>query len=186
MEPRPFPVRKTDNLRRGRITAAGARYFVTIVTERRKPWLVVPTVGAAMLTVLRVWQKENRGLVLAATVMPDHVHILFELSDTLTVGQTVARWKTAMRKVVGYAESFQRDFWEHRLRKKEEVEDYALYVFLNPYRARLLPVDSTWAAWWAPVPRMFKFTAALDASGAPPREWIEWPAERFAGLAHGE
>jgi hypothetical protein len=33
---------------------------------------------------------------------------------------------------------------------------------------------------------MFKFTAALDASGAPPREWIEWPDERFAGLAHGE
>ncbi|SDS60917.1 transposase [Opitutus sp. GAS368] len=145
MEARPFPVRKTDNLRRGRITAAGARYFVTVVTEGRKPWLAVPTVGAAVLAILRLWQEEGRGLVLTATVMPDHVHTLFELSDTLTVGQTVARWKTAMRKVVGYAESFQRDFWEHRLREKEEVDDYALYVFLNPYLAWLLPADSVWA-----------------------------------------
>ncbi len=186
MEPRPFPVRKTDNLRRGRVTATGTRYFVTIVTEERKPWLAALTVGAAVLAVLKLWQDENRGLVLAATVMPDHIHVLFELGEALTIGQTVARWKSEIRKRTEYAGSFQRDFWEHRLREKEEVEDYALYIFLNPYRAALLPAGRSWPNWWTSDAKLFRFTTALDDRGSPPREWIDWPEQRFAGLAHGE
>jgi len=186
MEPQRLPVRQTDNLHKGRLSIAGAQYFITLVARHRKPWLTDLRAREATLAVLRSWHAEDQGRVLAATVMPDHVHVLFELGDPLTVGQTIARWKAETRKGIEYAEDFQRDFWEHMLLKAEDIEDYALYVFLNPYRAGLLSAGHSWSGWLAPVPGLFRFTAALDGKGAPPREWIEWPDERFAGLAHGE
>ena len=142
--------------------------------------------SAGALTVLRDWHAEKQGGVLAATVMPDHLHVLFTLGATLTIGQTIARWKSSLRRSIEFAEDFQRDFWDHRLRETEQIEDYALYIFLNPYRARLLLHDRIWPGWWAPEPSLFRFTALLAAGGTPPREWLEWPDERFEGLAHGE
>jgi REP element-mobilizing transposase RayT len=186
MEPQRLPVRQTDNLHKGRLSIAGAQYFITLVARDRKPWLTGPTACGTTLKVLQGWHAENQGRILAATIMPDHVHVLFELGGRLTVGQTIARWKTETRKGIEYAEDFQRDFWEHMLLKVEDIEDYALYIFLNPYRAALLPPGRSWPGWWTPDARQFRFTSALDEHGAPPQEWIEWPDDRFAGLAHGE
>jgi REP element-mobilizing transposase RayT len=186
MEPQRLPVRQTDNLHKGRLSIAGAQYFITLVARDRKPWLTGPTACGTTLKVLQGWHAENQGRILAATIMPDHVHVLFELGGRLTVGQTIARWKTETRKGIEYAEDFQRDFWEHMLRETDDVEDYALYIFLNPYRAALLPPGRSWPGWWTPDARQFRFTSALDEHGAPPQEWIEWPDDRFAGLAHGE
>lgn len=180
------PIRKTEHLHRGRVSLPGARYFVTIVAESRKPWLGIPTRRQAALDVLKQWHSEGDGQILAATVMPDHVHVLFQLGDCLTVGQTIARWKTEIRRTICYAEDFQRDFWEHQLRANEEVEDYALYVFLNPYRAKLVQAGKIRPSWWAPEPEPFRFSALLDCHGSPPKEWIDWPDDRFSGLAHGE
>ena len=161
-------------------------YFVTFVTERRRPWLAPPEGCAAVLGPLRRWHAEPSGTVLIAGVMPDHAHVLFELAAGFTVGQAVARWKSETRKSLGYAHAFQRDFWEHRVRETEAIEDYGLYIFLNPYRAGLIRADQPWAGSWTPQPRLFGFTESLTAAGGPPQEWIDWPAERFAGLAHGE
>ncbi len=118
--------------------------------------------------------------------MPDHIHVLFELGNCLSLGQTIARWKTGIRKSLGYADGFQRDFWEHQLRSHEDAEDYGLYVFLNPYRAKLSTADEIWPGWWAPEPGRFRFWALLSADGAPPIEWINWPDDRFSSLSHGE
>ncbi len=183
MEIRRVPDRKTDRLHKGRVSVVGARYFVTMVTRHREPWLTASNAGGPGLAVLRNWHAEGRGRVLAASIMPNHGHILFELGPALTVGQTVARWKSAMRKAAGYAGEFQRDFWEHRVREIEDEEDYALYIFLNPYRAGLLAVECTWPGWWTPDSNLFRFSAGLDGDGAPPAEWVDQPDDRFAGLA---
>jgi REP element-mobilizing transposase RayT len=159
---------------------------VTFVTANRAPWLAARSATAAMLGALRSWHAEGDGAVLASTVMPDHVHVLFKLGEQLDVGRCVSRWKTAGRKEAGYAGAWQRDFWEHRLRDGEPWEDYGLYVFLNPYRAALLSRNEAWSGWWVPEPRRFKFMEMLGPKGEPPQEWIEWPEARFAGLAAGE
>lgn len=148
--------------------------------------MTIPRAREATLAVLHSWHAEKQGQVLAATVMPDHIHILIELGTRLTVGQTIARWKTEIRKRMEYAEDFQRDFWEHMLRENEDVEDYALYIFLNPYRAALLPTEKSWPGWWAPDVQRFGFTSALDEQGTPHQAWIDGHDERFGGLADGE
>ncbi len=118
--------------------------------------------------------------------MPDHAHVLFELGQKLTAGQCVGRWKSGVRRTIGYEHDWPRDFYEHRLRPEEEAEDYALYVFLNPYRARLISGDKVWSRVWLPEPGMFRFASMLNADGTPPGEWMEWPEERFAPLSVGE
>lgn len=165
---------------------SGAVYFVTFVTAERTPWLGTESARAVMLETLREWHLEADGAILAANVMPDHVHVLFVLGHRLNVGRCVSRWKSQARKLAGYIGDWQRDFWEHRLRAEESQEDYGLYIFLNPYRARLLPCDAAWSGSWVPEPDRFRFTTSLGGNGAPPREWMDWPEEKFTSLATGE
>ncbi|HYD82856.1 MAG TPA: transposase [Opitutus sp.] len=128
------PTRRTDALHYGRVSLPAVRYFATFVTHERKPWLPPAVAGmtCSALDVLRAWHAEGDRAVLAATIMPDHVHVLFQLGTRLTVGQCVGRSKSVARKNAGYEDGWQRDFWEHRLRADESAEDYALYIFLNP------------------------------------------------------
>ncbi|MBL9219225.1 MAG: transposase [Opitutaceae bacterium] len=178
--------RTTERLHHGRASEPGGIYFVTFVTAHRLPWLKTVQATTAMLGGLRSWHGEGDGEVLAATVMPDHAHVIFALGARLGVGRCVSRWKTVCRKQAGYAGEWQRDFWEHRLRDDEASEDYGLYLFLNPYRAGLLPRNAAWQGWWVPDPKRFKFMELLGPHGEPPEEWIEWPEEKFARLATGE
>ncbi|HEY8995430.1 MAG TPA: transposase [Lacunisphaera sp.] len=180
------PRRSTERLHLGRVSSAGAVYFVTFVTACRTPWLGKPVATAAMLNVLRAWHAERDGTVLAAVVMPDHVHVLFELGQRLDVGRCVSRWKTEGRKGSGYAGAWQRDFWEHRVRNEESLEDYGLYIFLNPYRAGLLARNETWPGCWVPEPKRFIFMELLGATGEPAEGWIEWSEDWFVGLVTGE
>lgn len=128
---------------------------------------------------------ERNGRILAVMAMPDHADILLELGGSITAAQVVANWKAAMRRGAGYPETFERDFTGHRLRATENPEDYALYLYLQPYRAGLLQHDERWAGWWLPEAGAFKFTGELTAEGCPPEEWLAWPEEKFAGLTLG-
>jgi REP element-mobilizing transposase RayT len=112
----------------------------------------------------------------AFTVMPDHVHWLFTLGRRLTLGRVLARWKAQTNGCLKAASAaWQRDFYEHRLRPDEPMEMYALYIFLNPYRAGLLTANDTWPHWHCLVPGRFDFTANLSLGGTPPAEWIAAP-----------
>ena len=165
---------------------AGTVYFVTLATAERQPWLAVPRTRDVFMSVLRAWQAERNGRILAVTVMPDHAHVLVELGRLLTIGQVVSGWKAAVRRGAGYAQTFQDNAREYRLEASEAVEDYGLYMFLAPYRAHLLTIVQGWDGWWAPEPGLFQFTASLNTFGGPPEEWVNWPAARFAGLAGGK
>jgi REP element-mobilizing transposase RayT len=140
------------------------RYFATFVTHERKPWLLPAVAGMTCpsLDALRAWHGEGDGAVLAATIMPDHVHVLFHLGTRLTVGQCMGRWKSVARKIAGYEGGWQRDFWEHRLRADESAEDYALYIFLNPYRAGLLPIAGLGGGCGRLMDRSTRSRACLD------------------------
>jgi REP element-mobilizing transposase RayT len=181
-----LPQRATERLYLGRESLAGAVYFVTLVTAKRIPWLAPRSARAAMIETWRNWHSEADGSILAATVMPDHVHVLFTLGARLDLGRCVSRWKSRARKRAGYPGEWQRDFWEHRVRSDEPWEDYGLYIFLNPYRAHLLPGDVAWCGTWLPNPGQFRFCSSLGAKGEPPREWLNWSDEKFSCLATGE
>ncbi|HTZ20238.1 MAG TPA: transposase [Opitutaceae bacterium] len=168
----PSPQRKTARLRWGRITAAGADYFATLCTQGRVPALTQNTTAIRLLDVLRQMHREGDIRLLATTIMPDHVHLLFTLGERLTYGRAIAKFKTLGRDQ-GHANwRWQEDGFEHQLRSHENPEDYGFYLYMNPYRAGLIAIHERWQWWWCPEPSMFLFLQGLNADGSPPAAWL--------------
>lgn len=128
-----------------------------------------------------IWSEfDSRGdtETLAATVMPDHFHWLFTLGERLTLGRVLAKFKMQSSRLwQDETGGWQRDFFEHRLRESESSEAYGFYVFMNPYRAKLIGAGQAWSGWYCPWPERFRFTAMLDASGSPLALWLDLPVD---------
>ena len=166
------PDRKTARLRFGRRSIPGAIYFVTFCTKDRRPVLSVPNVIASILGILRsMGTTQDIGLI-AACVMPDHLHLLFALGPSLQVGQVVGKIKSLSRPRDGIPWRWQDEAFERQLRPDDAIEDYAFYIFMNPYRAGLCPCHEIWPGWLCPKPELLGFLAKLNPGHVVPKEWI--------------
>ncbi|MCE9613335.1 MAG: transposase [Lentisphaerae bacterium] len=124
-------------------------------------------------SVLERLHADGDMRLLCATTMPDHLHIVFELTERLAVGPVIGKLKAITKPALAdVGASWQRGFFDHRLRPDERSDAYARYVFLNPYRQDLIKRDTTWAAWMMGTGVDFDFVHLLDAGGLPPVEWI--------------
>jgi putative transposase len=164
--------RKTARLRFGRLSAAGANYFVTFCTKGRTCVLANPDNAGALIEVLRS-MHEARDLELhAASIMPDHVHLLFALGARLGVGQVIGKIKSTSRRRTGYGWLWQDESFEHQVRLSDSIEDYAFYIFMNPYRSNLCRLNEMWPWWICPKSTHFRFLSHLEGGRPVPREWI--------------
>ena len=84
----------------------------------------------------------------------------------------MAKFKALARDTGRAPWHWQDDGFEHRLRANEQAEDYGFYIFMNPYAAGLIPVESSWPWWFCPHPSQYRFLSLLNAKGSPPREWL--------------
>jgi putative transposase len=168
----PSPQRKTARLRWGRITAAGADYFATLCTRGRAPVLIRNATADRLLNVLGHMHREGDISLLAATIMPDHVHLLFTLGERLTYGRAIAKFKTLGRDHGRADWNRQEDGFEHQLRPHEKMEDYGFYLYMNPFRAGLIAMRERWRWWRCPTPSLFSFLQGLNVDGSPPAAWL--------------
>jgi putative transposase len=180
------PIRRTARLRWARISIPGAGYFLTICTRHREPVLTRPRwagqIESALLELHAVGDIELH----AATIMPDHVHLLFILGSRLPVGRVIAKFKTLAREKDFAAWRWQQDGFERRLRPEDSEEDYGFYIFMNPYRACLLSTAQRWPWWVCLEPARFLFTQHLNDDGTPPIEWLEKASDVAKRIVAGE
>lgn len=174
----PYHSRATATLLPGRISVAGACYFLTWCTHNRLRTLTAPAVLATVHTAIIGLEKTGDGVPLAATVMPDHVHLLFTLGDRLTVSQVGAKIKAAVTREHPSLQ-WQLNFFEHRLREPAAGEDFAFYIFMNPFTAKLCRLDETWPGWITSSGIRWSFEDKLREGRFPHAEWLS-QAERFA------
>ena len=168
-----MPIRRTSQLHGHRWSAPGVRYFVTACTRDRHRGLDAQPVTHAIIKNAMASDALGDSRTIALCVMPDHIHWLFELGQRLTLGRVIARMKAESRETLASAcLAWQRDFFEHRLRAEDDAEDYARYVFLNPYRVGVVAAAAAWWGWWCPQPELLRFVAHLNPDGTPPPEWI--------------
>jgi len=168
----PLPVRKDADLRLGRVSLPGANYFVTACTAARAPVLTEPATASRLLRTLADLHSGGDVAFHAATIMPDHVHMLFALGGRLGLAQVVAKFK-ALARDHGHANwHWQENMFEHQLRTRESIEDYGFYVFMNPYRAGLCALDVCWPWWFCPDPSSFRFLSGLGPGGTPQDSWL--------------
>jgi hypothetical protein len=121
---------------------------------------------------------------LTGTVMPDHVHLLFQLGARLVLNRVVAKWRSYLSRA-SLNVDWQSNYFEHLLRPAETAESYAWYIFMNPYRERLVPLNEPWSGWWTDGSIAWEFLAHARPGPTPHPEWDEQFEERVRGLETG-
>ncbi len=81
-------------------------------------------------------------------LMPDHVHRLVCFPPDKIMSQVVGLWKRAL--VRNHAVSWQRNFFDHRVRNEENDYYKSAYIPHNPVRAGLVENWKEWPYFWMP------------------------------------
>jgi REP element-mobilizing transposase RayT len=116
-------------------------YFLTICVEDRHP--IFREAGRAKIGLEELSKVADRLKVLvhAYCIMPDHVHLLAEgITAEADVVKFVAQWKQgtgfALRRELP-RRFWQKGFYDHVLRRPEDSDAVAWYIWMNPVRKGL-------------------------------------------------
>jgi REP element-mobilizing transposase RayT len=126
-----------SQLRRGRVSIGGQVYHIIAVTQRRAP--VFSDFNQARVAIRVLMEEDKLGTVstLAFVLMPDHLHWLVQLGDRADIRKVVGRVKSLIARRLDQP-VWQPGFYDHALRKDEDVATVARYIVANPLRAGLV------------------------------------------------
>ena len=121
-----------------------AHYFITISCKQRgQNQLARPAVAHRIFETARYRNAQRIWYARLVMLMTDHVHLLLSFPETEKRIQTiVSKWKEWTAKILNI--EWQRDFFEHRLRKEETLREKADYILANPVRAGLVATPEKW------------------------------------------
>lgn len=166
------PGRGHEALRRGRWSAPGAEYFLTICTNDRQPGLTEPSLVAAIFDAAHRLTADGMWQLRTGTLMPDHLHLLVTLGSNDDLAAAVRLFKGRLSPALRAAGlRWERGYFDHRMRANEDRLPVFLYVFLNPYRAKLLDTTERWPAYFC-CPEDWSWFEPLTNSSAPFPEWL--------------
>ena len=119
-------------------------YFITVCCKKRgRQQLTNPDIGFPLLDTIKYRNSQGVWFAHIALLMPDHVHLVLAFPDSDKRLQTiVSKWKEWTAKSLKI--EWQRDFFEHRLRKEEGFREKADYILANPVRAGLVKKIEDW------------------------------------------
>ena len=126
------------------IDPAKEDYFITVCCkERGRNQLANCEIGFPLLETVKHRNRCGIWYAHIALLMPDHVHLILAFPEIeKRVQTTVSKWKEWTAKSLKI--EWQRDFFEHRLRKEEGFREKADYVLANPVRAGLVQKAEDW------------------------------------------
>jgi putative transposase len=125
-------------------------YFVTICClPRGLNQLAKPKVAENVFETLSHRNAMGIWSVRLALLMPDHVHLIVSFPDNgREIQQIISKWKEWTAKTLPIR--WQRDFFEHRVRRDENVREKADYIIFNPVRAGLVRRPEDWKFLFVP------------------------------------
>ena len=150
--PGSLPQRKEMRLKRFDYNSSNA-YFLTICTKERQrilskivlgksgePEIVLTTIGDVVERNVRSIDKTGYALVDLYVIMPDHIHLIVRLNEKTkekanptnqTIPHIVSTFKRLCSKEIG-TNVFQRSYYDHIIRDREDYEARMEYVYDNP------------------------------------------------------
>ena len=151
-----MPLEKTSPghraLRAGRVSQAGQYYVVTTVTYQRQPLFRQWQVGRQVVPEMRRIHEEGLVQSLAWVIMPDHLHWLLVLGETMSLSRLMQAFKGRSARRVNQAlqrvgRVWDTAFHDHALRRDEDVRAVARYIIANPLRAGLVTRLGDYPLW---------------------------------------
>jgi len=137
----------SPNLQRGRFSQVGAHYTITAITNRRRPLFYDS--ASASVVVRELEAASNCGIEpLAWVLMPDHLHIVLQLSHG-ALCRAMQAFKSRTARAQGAAGPiWQAGFYDHCIRNHEDLLRQARYVIENPLRRGLVARREDYPYWW--------------------------------------
>jgi REP element-mobilizing transposase RayT len=122
---------------------AGSVFFITVCTlPRGLPTLTSDSAWEVLNAAALHYHEIDRWHLRLLLAMPDHVHMLASFPQAESMRRVVAAWKHYIARQVSV--TWQRDFFDHRLRSDESFDEKAAYIRQNPVRAKLVTTESEW------------------------------------------
>jgi len=117
------------------------RYFLTFCCFQRHECSLEDNFNQYCIGKLREQAAAHQFSVPAYCLMPDHAHLLVE---ALAVNSNLATFVKAFKQATGFEferrtgeRLWQRYYYDHALRPKDDLDGMAWYIWLNPVRAGL-------------------------------------------------
>ncbi len=131
----------------------GATFSLTLATTERQRFFLSEEVVTLCLRELRIATARYSAAVYAYCFMPDHLHLLVAVPEGVSLVNFVRHFKqlTAhrFRRLAGHDSRtlWQPRFYDHALRKEEELETVAAHIWGNPVRADLVSDLENYPHW---------------------------------------
>jgi REP element-mobilizing transposase RayT len=133
-----------DNLRKGRHSEAGRAYFITaVLAEREQRYFADLSCARLVVTEMRTLHESGSIHSLAWVIMPDHLHWLFQLGESVTLSSLMKGFKArSAQRINNHLKRsgplWQKAFYDHAVREEEDIKGIARYIVANPLRAGLV------------------------------------------------
>lgn len=125
----------------------GAEYFITINTQPKgENQLCGPEIGQQLHDAFVFYQNRGDLWVNLLLLMPDHLHAIISFNREVGMKKSVADLKRYTARGLGIM--WQRDFFDHRLRKDESYIEKAHYIRMNPVRKGFCEHPEDWKYVW--------------------------------------
>jgi putative transposase len=121
----------------------GATYFLTICcAEKGRNQLCTAENARAIFETAKMYDAREIWYLELMLLMPDHLHALIAIDGDASLSKIIGNFKRATSRFAGI--HWQRNFFDHRLRNDESLEEKAAYIMNNPVRAGLVQESEAW------------------------------------------
>ena len=130
------------NSRPAAIRSIRRTFFITTNTFDRHALLQSERMALLLIDVLRAYVQQGKFIVHDFVVMPDHLHVMLTLDQTMSVEKAVQLIKgnfsfRAKRELGHQGEIWQRGFSEVRISSRNSFLEHRKYIDQNPVKAGL-------------------------------------------------
>ena len=123
--------------------AADAVFFLTICAGNRGgSEFLEDERPQRILDSAKFYHDQRKWFVSLILVMPDHLHMLVQFPPGPKMNKLVQNWKRHLARETGI--SWQKGFFEHRIRADESLWEKAEYIRENPVKAGLVENRDGW------------------------------------------
>ena len=122
-------------------------YFITVCcTPQGANQLCVPWIASLVKESIGFRQRRKIWYFELLVLMPDHLHGILSISERRKLDTEIRSWKRWIAATSGV--TFQKGFFDHRLRGSESARGKWNYVSLNPVRKGLIEKAEDWPFRW--------------------------------------
>jgi len=159
-------------LRRFRESTPSADYFITCNLSKRGNGLETPVLTGQAVQQWRELEQARLWSVRIAVVMPDHIHLLIRLAGPGSLAECMRLFKGRLTSALRQRGlKWQEGFYEHRLRETEDLLPVFLYIYLNPYRAKLISNGQKWPGYYC-CEEDWSWFGTMTDHDLPQPEWL--------------